>query len=90
MRLGSPPEASAFPGSLAQSPVGSWGSWLSQKVLVFPTRDTPKWQEGHQVTDTGHEAFRETLSKPVKESGKAEDKVGVLPQRPVPSRQLLL
>lgn len=90
MRLGSPPEASAFLVSPALSLVGSWGPWLPQTLLVSPTGGTPKLQEGPLVTGTGCHAFRKTLSKPMKESGKAEEKAGVLSWRPEPSQQPLL
>lgn len=51
-------QASAFPAAHAPSTRGSWSSWLAQRVCVFPTSGTLKWQEVPWGMGTGCQAYR--------------------------------
>lgn len=83
-------QASAFPAAHAPSTRGSWSSWLAQRVCVFPTSGTLKWQEVPWGMGTGCQAYRGTLRQAGEKSGQTEQEAGVLPWSSVPSWQPLV
>lgn len=76
---GPPLEATAFLGASAPGLGDLCGPWLAPRGCVSLMGDTPKWQEEPKVMDGDrHQAFRKTLTQPMKTSCKAEEEAEVV------------